>query len=178
MNKQEIIDEVILDWAANFMAELESSARSNIRQDTGAGAVFDTDYIRAKIAKGANVTATVMVGFKAYMRYFDMSNRNLRRDKDLSPDGIERMKDWVKRNLDLLLPGYPGPTTYKYKPGTVPEKTIINNIAWGISKRRTRLKRRQWYVKLKATEQYKLYYRLLDELLPVMLAEVKGKVLQ
>lgn len=179
MSKQEIIDEVLQDWAAKFMTDLEYSAASKLNSDTGAGqGSFASQTVRAQIAQGAQVSAAVMVGFKNYLRYFDMSNRNLRRDKNLPPDGIERMKDWVKRNLGELMPGYTGPTTYKYKPGTVPEKTIINNIAWGISKKRTRLKRQQWYVKLKASEQYKLYYRLLDELLPVMLQEVKSKVIK
>jgi hypothetical protein len=178
VTKQEIINEVLQEWADGFLRELEQSAAGKLRQDTGAGqGSFDTNMIKAKLTDGANVTAMVMVGFNNYMRYFDMSNRNLRRDKDLPPEGIERMKDWVRRNLDKLLPAYKGPTTYKYKPGTVPEKTIINNIAWGISKKRKRLKRHQWYAKLKASEQYKLYYRLLDELLPVMLAEVKGKII-
>jgi hypothetical protein len=179
MTKQEIINEVLQEWADGFLRELEQSAAGKLRQDTGSGQrSFDTNMIKAKLTDGANVTAMVMVGFNNYMRYFDMSNRNLRRDKDLSPEGIESIKEFVKRNLNKLLPGYTGATTYKYKPGTVPEKTIINNIAWGISKKRTRIKRKQWYVKLKASEQYKLYYRLLDELLPVMLAEVKNKIIK
>jgi hypothetical protein len=172
VTKQDIINEVLQDWAADFLRSLESSA-GKLNSDTGAGQQsFDTSVIKA----GANTAAAVMVGFNNYLRYFDLSNRNLRRDRDLSPDGIDRMKEWVSRNLDKLLPGYQGATTYKYKAGTVPMKNIINNIAWGISKKRTRLKRKQWYAKLKATEQYKLYYRLLDELLPVMMAEMKGKV--
>lgn len=175
MTKEEIINNVMQDWAEDFLRSLRSSAAARLPVDTGAGGgSFDTSIIKA----GAHTAATVMVGFKNYLRYFDLSNRHLRRDKDLSPDGMERMKDWVSRNLDKLLPGYTGPTTYKYKAGNVPTKTIINNIAWGISKKRTRLKRTQWYNKLKATNQYALYYRLLDELLPVMMAEMKNKIVK
>ena len=104
-----------------------------------------------------------------------MTNRNLRRDKDLPPEGIERMKDWARRNIDKLLPGYKGPTTYKHKAGNVPLKTIINNIAWGISKKRSRLKRKQWYNKLKSSNQYDLYFKLLDELMPVLMEEMKAR---
>jgi hypothetical protein len=177
MNKEEIINHVLEDWSTQFLRELESSAVAKLRSDTGQGlSSFDTQVVRAQVRDGVRATAAVMVGFQEYLRYFDMSNRNLRRDKDLTPDGIERMKDWVKRNLDKLLAGYQGPKTYKIKPGNVPESRIINNIAWGISKKRTRLKRKQWYVKLKATSQYQLYYRLLDELMPVMIQEMKDVV--
>lgn len=173
MSKEEIINEVLEDWAAEFLRDVETAARLKLPSDTGSGNnSFSTDVIRAE----ANTLAQVMVGFQNYLRYFDMGNKNLRRDKDYGPDGMERIKDWVRRNLDKLLPGYGGPVTYKHKAGSVPVTTIINNIAWGMSKKRTRIKRRQWYVKLKASSQYKLYYRLLDELMPVMLEEMKMRI--
>lgn len=179
MTKQDIINEVLEDWATQFLRKLESSAASRLRADTGQGlGSFDTQVVRAQVRDGVQVTAAVMAGFNEYLRYFDMSTKNLHRDRDLSPEGMERMRDWVRRNLDKLIGGYRGQTTYKLKPGNVPETRIINNIAWGISKKRTRIKRQQWYVKLKATEQYKLYYRLLDELMPVMMEEMKGKILK
>ena len=174
MTKDEIMNKVLQEWASDFLADLERSAVTKLPSDSGEGArSFDVDVLKA----GASTAAQVMVSFQNYLRYFDMSNKNLRRDRDLSPDSLDDIKAWVERNMDKLLPGYKGPTEYKHKPGNVPTKTIINNIAWGISKKRNRIKRKQWYVKLKATRQYQLYFQLLDELLPVMLAEVRNRVI-
>ena len=174
MTKEDLINKVLQEWAAEFLSDLERSAATKLPKDTGSGAQsFDTSILRA----GASTAAQVIVSFQSYLRYFDMSNKNLRRDKDLPPDSLEQIKEWVERNMDKLLPGYKGPTEYKHKPGNIPTKTIINNIAWGISKKRTRIKRKQWYTKLKASRQYALYFQLLDELLPVMLTEVRNRVI-
>lgn len=169
--RSEIIEQVLDRWTAEFLASLQSSAR-RLPTDTGTGARSFSITSR----KEGQDRAQVMLQFQSYLRYFDMRNSSLRRDKDFDPHGMERVKDWVRRNLSKLMSGYTGPTTYKYKEGFVPEKQIINNIAWGISKKRSRLKRRQWYVKLKGSQQYRLYYELLDELMPVMLEEAKSQL--
>lgn len=170
MTKEQIIDQVLTKWAEEFLQDLKVNA-GRLPSDTG-------DGTRSFVinAETSSDRATMMLSFKEYLRYFDMRNNTLRRDKDFDPAGMERMKDWVKRNLGKLMSGYTHPVNYKYKDGQVPESRIINNIAWGISKKRERLKRRQWYTKLKAQKQYALYYRLLDELLPAMLAEAKSRV--
>ena len=177
MTKEEIINKVLEDWAAEFLKEIEASAKSQLPADTGEGGdSFDTSVIRARLKDGATTTATVMASFNSYMRYFDMGNRSMRRGKDFDDAGMERLKDWVSRHLSELKGGYKQPLVYKYKPGTIPDSRIINNIAWGISKTKRRIKRKRWYVKLKATKQYALYYQLLDELMPVMLEEAKKKL--
>lgn len=174
MTKEELINRVLTEWATDFIGDAAASARSKLGTDTGAGGnSFDVNVVRA----AANQSAAVIVSFNSYLRYFDMSNRNLRRDGDLSPEAIEDTKEWVRRNLSKLMAGYKGQTAYVNKATPYPVSRIINAIAWGISKKKKRPKRRQWYSKLKGERQYKLYYQLLDELLPMMLSEVKSRVI-
>ncbi len=176
MTKEEIINEVMRDWATDFLRELESTAKSKLPTDTGEGQTSFDASVKDAVTQGASTVAQVMVGFREYMRYFDMINYS--RSNYLDPHGLERMKDWVRRNLSKLLTGYQGQIYYKKRPGMIPEKRLINNIAWGISTIKGRTKRKQWYAKLKGSHQYQLYFKMLDELMPVMLEEVKGKVLK
>jgi hypothetical protein len=171
--RAEVINRVLTEWSVQFVNQVEAQARLKIKADTGeGGSSFDQSIIKA----GINNAASVLLSFNEYLRYFDMRNSALRRDGDLGPKGLERMSEWVDRNYNKLIGGYNGPVT-KRSGEPIARQRIVNNMAWGISKKRTRLKRAQWYNKLKSSEQYNLYFKMLDELLPVMLEETKQSVI-
>lgn len=172
--RADVINRVMDEWSDGFVAALEAQAKSRLRDDTGQGtSSFDHTEIKA----GLDRAAQIQVSFYEYLRYFDMRNSNLRRDRDLSPEGIETIKEWVDRNYNELIGGYAGKTVSPKTGYPIPRTRIINNMAWGISKKRTRIKRKQWYNKLKSQKQYQLYFTMLDELLPVMLEQTKRAII-
>jgi hypothetical protein len=174
MTKEDIINEIMQQWLDEFIGDLEQRAKDKLPQGTGEGASsFSASMVRASL----NQAAVASVAFKDYLRLFDM--RRVEREKGFGPDEMERIKEWIKKKgIQSFMKGYPYPTTYKFKPGNVPEKTILNNIAWGISRKKKRIKRRRWYNKMKGSQIYELYFKLLDELMPVMLEEAKKNATQ
>jgi hypothetical protein len=172
MTKEDVINRVLEEWLDEFVGDLQARARERVPQASGEGAAsFNSSMVRASL----NQAAVASVAFREYMRLFDM--RKVERSKNLGPEGIERIKRWIqKKGISNFMSGYKYPTTYKFKPGTVPEKTILNNIAWGISRKKKRIKRRQWYNKMKGSQVYSLYFKILDEVMPILLEEAKRSV--
>jgi hypothetical protein len=172
VDKERIINEIIMEWGEEFVTDLQSQARKRLKAE-GADDM-DISVIRAT----ASSAAIIMLDFGEYLRYYDM--RKVHRDSNLSPEGIERIKEWIKKEgVENFLSGYKYPTTVT-KGGIerpVPITRILNNIAWGISVKKRRLKRKKWYNKNKGTAVYKLYFDLINAIIDNALQEHKQSVL-
>ena len=170
----DIINRISQDWLEEFVIDLQDLVRSKLPADTGTGASdINARMIRATISSGA----TIMIDMQDYLRLFDM--RRVERSKDLNADGMDRLRKWVKRKgVQSFLKGYKYPTTVTKGGVTraVPEARIINNIVWGISRKRRKLKRRRWYNQHKGNQVYSLYGRLLAGVGDSVLEQVKGDV--
>jgi len=158
--REAVINEVTEAWAKEFIQDVAQAAATKVKKDTGEGAAsFDVDVLKATSA----TAAVVITNFADHMRLFDM--RKVERQSDLTPEGLERIKKWVERKgISNFLKGYQYPTQVRRGGNIVDVSTtrIINNIAWGISKKRKKLKRQQWYNKQKGSDIYQLYAKLVD----------------
>jgi len=170
--KEDVINGILEDWADEFIGDLQASAMSKIKEFTGEGhRSFDIAMVRAAVGVAAQVT----VYFADHLRYFDM--RNVQRQKGLPAEEIERLKDWVrKKGISAFMKGYKYPTEYKTKPGNVPDSRIINNIVWGISRKKKRLRRRAWYATVKNEGMRNMYLDLVDALMPFLMEEMKKSI--
>jgi hypothetical protein len=169
VNKHDIINSILEEWADEFIGDLQAAAAAKLKDFTGEGKrSFNVALTKAAVGKAAQVT----IGFAEHLRYFDM--KKVQRSKGFDKSSLERIKAWVqKRGISAFMKGYTQPTTYKYKPGTVPETRIINNIAWGISRKKKRFKRRAWYAARKNAGIRDVYLDLVEALIPVMIDEMK-----
>jgi len=170
MTKEDAINAAIQEWAEIFINDIRNKAR-NLPKATGAGQdSFDVNLIKATSA----TAAVVITDFAAYLRLFDM--RMKKRNTDLDPLGIDALKKWITtKGVSGFLSGYKYPLQVR-KSGRlvdVPVTRIINNIAWGISKKKRPLKRNKWYNKTKGTSIYQLYGKLVDVVVEYSLKDVK-----
>lgn len=174
MDKEKIINDIIQEWGEEFVYDLQERARKKIGSDKGADDM-DISVIRAT----ASSAAIILLDFDAYLRFYDM--RNVTRNNFITPEGIERLKEWIKdKGVNNFLSGYKYPTTVTKGGVTtpVPITRILNNIAWGISVKKRRLRRREWYNKSKGSAVQKLYYDLIDAIINNAIEEHKQSVLE
>lgn len=174
MTRDEVINDVVTEWAREFIRDIQDAAATKLRKDTGDGiASFDVDVVKAAGASAA----VVVTNFQDHLRYFDM--RRVERSSNIDPDGMERLKKWIERKgISSFLKGYKYPTEVM-RGGSlvaVPATRIINNIAWGISVKRKKLKRAKWYNQQKGSDIYRLYAKLVDKVVEHSLMDVKENV--
>lgn len=167
--KEEVINSILEDWTDEFIRDLQASAKDKIKEFTGEGhRSFNISMVKAAAGTAAQIT----VYFADHLRYFDM--RRVQRQKGLPADEIERLKAWVKKKgIQAFMKKHNEPTTYKTKPGNVPETRIINNIVWGISRKKKKLRRRAWYKAVKNEGMRNMYLDLIDALMPFLIEEMK-----
>lgn len=158
--REQAINRVAADWAEDFILDMAARKDRTVGSSSGESAKsFDIELTRAR----ANVAAVIVAAFKGYARLYDM--RRVERSKQLDARGIERIKKWIiKKGLQNFMAGYKGKTQVRRNGVLVDVDTtrIINNIAWGISKRKRRLRRKKWYNKAKGGQVYDLYYKCVN----------------
>lgn len=173
MTREDVMNEAIKEWAEQFINDVRNKART-IPKATGQGQEsFDIDMIKAT----SGTAAVVLTDFAGYLRLHDMKLK--KRNSDLDPMGIDALKKWITaKGIGNFLSGYKYPLQVR-RGGTlvdVPVTRIINNIAWGISKKRNPMKRKAWYNKTKGTSIFRLYSKLVDVVVEHSLKEMKEKV--
>lgn len=174
MTREDVINTEVAAWAATFIKDIQDAATAKIRKDTGDGAAsFDLDVVKAAGASAA----IVVTNFQDHLRYFDM--RRVERSSNIDPNGMERLKQWIERKgISSFLKGYKYPTEVK-RGGSlvaVDATRIINNIAWGISVKKKKLKRSKWYNQQKGSDIYRLYARLVDKVVEHSLSTMADNV--
>lgn len=170
MTREDAINQAIQEWAETFITDVRNKART-LPKATGDGQdSFDINVVKATSA----TAALVIADFASYLRLFDM--RLNKRNTDVDPLGIDALKKWITtKGVSKFLSGYKYPLQVR-KGGRlvdVPVTRIINNIAWGISKKKRPLKRTKWYNKSKGTSIYQLYGKLVDVVVDYSMKEVK-----
>lgn len=171
MDYSAIINPIIEQWTTEFIMDLQDRAKDRLGNDTGAGPKsIDAAVLKAS----AQSSAQIIIAMNDHLRLYDM--RNAKRDRNLAPQEVEDIKSWIERKgVSNFLSGYKYSTT-KTKGGLtspVSIKRIINNIAWGISKKKKKIKRKRWYNKYKGKQIYRLYSQLLDAVLNANMEDIK-----
>lgn len=172
MDISKTINPIIAEFTTEFILDLQDAARKRVGSKESAQKI-DGAVLRATATRGA----TIMIDFAEHLRFYDM--RNVQRRNQLTPRGIERIKEWIQeKGISSFLKGYKYPLTRKIggRSTPVPMNRILNNIAWGIARKRSKLRRRRWYNKLKGTSTYKLYARLVDAVLEESLIDIKSNL--
>lgn len=173
MTRQQIINDIIERWATQFLTDIRAEA-ARIPRASGAGA--DSFDIQLMSMSSAGV-AQIMVDFKDYLRLRDM--RRTTRDKYMDKDALARLKEWIERKgIQNFLSGYKYPLQVRRKGGglvDVSTTRIINNIAWGISSKKNKIKPVKWYNRKKGTDIYRLYSRLVTALVESSMDELKSQ---
>lgn len=176
MDYSAIINPIIEDWITDFLLDLQDRAREKIGTDTGAGAnSIDAAVIKATAQSGAQIA----VSMSAHLRMYDM--RKTQRESNLAHQELEEIKAWIERKgVNNFLAKYKYPTTVTKGGVTtpVPMKRIINNIAWGISRKKGKLKRKKWYNRYKGKQTYRLYAKLLDAVIDASMDGIKESLAQ
>lgn len=175
MTKEELINSIIEDWATDFLIELKKEA-ARINRSSGEGAdSFDVDFMRMSSAG----VAQIMVDFRDYLRLRDM--RRTSRENHLGKDALARLKKWIEREgVQNFLSGYKYPTKVRKKGGRLADVSttrIINNIAWGISVKKSKIKPVRWYNRKKGHEIYRLYGSLVNAIADQSMKEMKAAAL-
>jgi hypothetical protein len=174
MTREDVINAEVAEWAATFIKDIQDAAATKLRKDTGDGvASFDIDVVKAAGASAA----IVVTNFQDHLRYFDM--RKVERSSNIDANGMERLKKWIERKgISSFLKGYKYPTEVMRGGSlvSVPATRIINNIAWGISAKRKKLKRAKWYNQQKGSDIYRLYARLVDKVVEHSLTSMAENV--
>lgn len=172
MTNQDVINQVSQEFAEEFIRSLEEAAKNKV---TGSGSDRDFDVDFVKGASGA--AATIVAQFQSHLRLYDM--KKVVRKSNLDPAGIAQIKAWIERKgVSSFLAKYKYPTQVR-KGGvlvSVPQTRIINNIAWGISNSRRKIKRKKWYNTKKGGSIYTLYARLVDAVLENSLKQAKESI--
>jgi hypothetical protein len=174
MSNQDIINEVTETFAREFMTGLQRQASSRIKEDTGSGnKSFDVDFVKGAAGSAAILTTE----FASHLRLFDM--KKVSRQSQLDPRGIGLLKEWIERKgVSNFMKKYNEPTKVRRKGQLVDVSTtrIINNIAWGISRKKKPLKRKKWYNTKKGGSIYTLYARLMDAVIENSMKEMKENI--
>jgi hypothetical protein len=171
MTNNEVIQQITEEFAQELITDLQAAAQK-VGKDTGSGQQsFDADVL-----KGLSSSAAVVITqFQSHMRLYDM--RKVVRTSGLDPRGISAIKEWIERKgVSSFLKGYTQKTEVRQKGGAfvpVPITRIINNIAWGISRKKKPLKRKKWYNQKKGSSIYALYAKLVDGVIENSLKEAK-----
>lgn len=175
MNDQ-ILNDIMERWAADFVSQLRQEA-AKVPRGFGDGAnSFDIEFMRMSSAG----VATIMVDFKDHLRMRDMRRTN--RENPFDNKTIERIKKWVEqKGVQKFMAKYKYPTQVRKKGGgfvDVSTTRILNNIAWGISVKKSRIKPVKWYNRTKGYEIYQLYGSLVNKLVEVSMEEMKNAVIK
>lgn len=174
MKKEEVINQILTEWATEFIKQLKKEA-AKIPQSSGEGArSFDIELMKMSSAG----VAQIMVDFADYLRIRDM--RRTMREDFLGKDSLARIKKWIERKgLQNFMAGYKQPTTVRKKGGRfvdVSTTRIINNIAWGISVKKSKIKPVRWYNRTKGQQIYNLYGRAVNALVESSMEELKKSI--
>ncbi len=170
MIDNKIITDIVQNWADDFLSDIEERAREKVSSSDGN---FDIQVVKNALTSGT----MVIMNFDSHLRLFDM--KRVKRERNLGPIGIERIKDWIQRKgVQSFLKKYPYPLNVR-KSGQVvpvPITRILNNIAWGISRKKKKLRRKKWYNQQKGSKVYKLYFDLIDTVVDAAIKEHKTSI--
>jgi hypothetical protein len=155
MTFEDIIAEILSDWAPKYMATIKGDAKK-IPTSSGEG-IASFKYAIVKDPK----IQSVLIAFNTYLRFYDM--RKVQYDR---VPNIDALKDFVsKKGTARFAP------RFKAKYGYIPKDntTFINKLAWGIGismykRGRWLAKRKKFYNKNTGTSINQLYRQLTDAL--------------
>lgn len=129
-----------------------------------------------EVAKGEG-EVSVNISFPDYGRIIDMRKKSINYQGGLDDEGIMLLKDWIKRKgIEKFKPGY----LKRKKSIPEQEETLLNNIAWGISRNRSKNKfrRRAWYAKPTAASVNELYNQVAAGMLDVAADNISEQLKQ
>jgi hypothetical protein len=150
MDIRDSINEILEDFAVEFIRNRKDDARK-------ADLVASKDLVRSFKGDVQKATASdlakAFIAFQGYGRYFDL--KRVRRTRQIP---IKELEQWIKEvGVSQFIPKF----TRKYKLPTSNQR-LINQIAWGIAKKKRRHKRRRWYSKNRESDIGRLYRNLLQ----------------
>ena len=157
----EVTNEILLEWAAEFVQyRREAVRKAKLEAGGQLSASFEQEVARAT----SNDVARAFFAFEEYGRIQDM--RRVNRSKQMPLDDILA---WVKeKGVEKFRAGV-------VKTGKLPvsNERLANMVAWGIVKSNKPHKRRRWYSKDRERSFSILYQRLREAYMEVSLDELK-----
>ena len=123
-------------------------------------------------AKGiVNQAVTMGIQFPDSGRYLDMKRKP---SKGIGREQIEALKAWAERNLEQIRPRIA--KRYENRKIPVSDRRMINDIAWGIARNRTKKggRRKRWYNRPKGA----LLATIFDEVAGGLLDHTADQVLK